>query len=83
MTKDVLHKLATKATSSVSDKFERKISGRETVRARKGFNLFISSDDMDDIKMVKSLENSVLLSDGASETVKHEIKNQKMDFFLL
>ena len=83
MTKDVLHKLATKATSSVSDKFERKISGRETVRARKGFNLFISSDDMDDIKMVKSLENSGLLSDGASETVKHEIKNQKMDFFLL
>ena len=83
MTKDVLHKLATKATSSVSDKFERKISGRETVRARKGFNLFISSDDMDDIKMVKSLENSGLLSDGASETVKHEIKNQKIDFFLL
>ena len=83
MIKDVLHKLATKATASVSDKFERKISGRETVRARKGFNLFISSDDMDDIKMVKSLENSGLLSDGASETVKHEIKNQKMDFFLL
>ena len=83
MIKDVLHKLATKATTSVSDKFERKISGRETVRARKGFNLFISSDDMDDIKMVKSLENSGLLSDGASETVKHEIKNQKMDFFLL
>ena len=41
MAKDVLPKLATKATSSVLDKFERKISGKGAVRAGKGFTLFI------------------------------------------
>ena len=40
---------------------------------------------MDDIiKIVESLENSGLLIDGASETVKHEVKKtKKVDFFLL
>ena len=44
---DVLPKLANKATSSVLDKFERKISGQRAVRARKGFTLFISNEDME------------------------------------
>ena len=36
---------------------------------------------MDDIiKIVESLENSGLLIDGASETVKHEIKKQDGQF---
>ena len=51
LTKDVLPKLATKATSSVLDKFERKISGQGAVRAGKGFTLFIS------YSLEKSLEN--------------------------
>ena len=75
LTKDVLPKLATKATSSVLDKFERKISGKAAVRVEKGFTLFISNGNMDDIiKIVESLEKSSLLTDGATETVKHEIK---------
>ena len=32
------------------------------------------------IKIIKSLENSALLIDGAAETVKHEIKNQEGGF---
>ena len=65
-------KLATKATSSILDKFQRKISGQGVVRAGKEFTLFISNEDMDDIiKLVESLENSGLFVDGANETVKH------------
>ena len=47
LAKDVSAKLATKAVSSVIDKFERKISRRGAVRAEKGFTLFISNEDMD------------------------------------
>ena len=36
---------------------------------------------MDDIvKIIKSLENSGILIDGVSETVKHEIKKQEGGF---
>ena len=70
-----LPKSATKVSSSVLDKFERKISGTSAVRARKAFTLFVSNEDMNDIiEIVESLENSGLLIDGTSETVKHEIK---------
>ena len=34
----------------------------------------------DVIKIVKSLENSDLLIDGTTETVKHEIKQQEGEF---
>ena len=51
LTKDVLLKLGTKATSSVLDKFERKISGQGAVTGGKGFTLFISNS------LEKSLEN--------------------------
>ena len=91
LAKDVLPKLATKATLSILDKFERKISVWVAVRAvflslavRAGFILFISNKDMDYfIRIVKSLENSGLLIDGTTETVQHEIKENKMVFFLL
>ena len=39
--------LATKATSSVLDRFESKTSGKGVVRAQEGFTLFISNQDMD------------------------------------
>ena len=71
-----LSKLATKATSSVLDKFERKRSGKDVVRTRKGFSLFISNEDMDDI--VESLEKSDLLIEPATKTVQHEIKKKKV-----
>ena len=37
---------------------------------------------MDDvIKIVKSLENPSLLIDGATETIKHKMKNQESEVF--
>ena len=39
---------------------------------------------MDNIlKIIKSLEDSGLFIDGATETVKHEIKNNKVYFLVL
>ena len=78
----VLPKLATKLTSSVLDKFERKKRRKSVARAKKEFILFISNDDMGDIiKIIVSLEKSGLLIDGMTETVKHEMEeNNKMDF---
>ena len=75
LAKDVFPKLATKTTSSVLDKLERKISGKGAVRAEKGFTLFISNEDVDDIfKIVESLKKLGLLIDSATETVKHKTK---------
>ena len=69
MAEDVLPKLRTRAVSSVIDIFERKPSGSGAVRAGKGFNLFISKNDMNDIiKFRTSLEISSLLIDGATAT---------------
>ena len=39
---------------------------------------------MNDIdKIIKTLEDSNVLIDGITEIVKHERKNEKMDFLLL
>ena len=55
-----------------------------TVRAGTGYTLFISNADIDDIiKIVESLERAVLLIDAVSETVKYEIKNNKVEFLEL
>ena len=60
------------------NKFERKISEQGAVRAGKAFTLFVSNEDMDDIiKIVDSLEKSILLIDGATETVKKEASKQE------
>ena len=77
LAKDVLSKLATnlatKATLSILDKFKRKM-----------YSLFISNEDMNNIiKIVESLKNSGLLIYGGIETVKHEIKNKKINFLAL
>ena len=43
--------------------------------------LIISNDEMDDIlKIVKSLENSGVLLKGVSETIQHEVKEQRGGF---
>ena len=74
LARDNLPGLVSYLTSNVINKFERKISGKGAVRAGKGFTLFISDKDMNDIiKLIKSLEDSGLLTDGGTETVKHEI----------
>ena len=74
LARDNLPGLVNYLTSNVINKFERKISGKGAVRAGKGFTLFISDKDMNDIlKLIKSLEDSGILIDGGTETVKHEI----------
>ena len=42
---------------------------------------FIYFEDMNDItKIIKSLEDSCVLIDGVTETVKYKVKNKKADF---
>ena len=44
--------------------------------------LIISNDNMQDLlKIVKSLEDTVILLDGITETVKNEVKEQRGGFF--
>ena len=82
--KDVLPKLATKATSSALHIFEKtkqkqkqKQNGQGAVRVGRRLTSFISNEDMDNIiKIVELIEKSGLLVDGARKTVKHGIKKQ-------
>ena len=50
LAKDVLPKLATKATLSIFDKFKKRISGRQATRTGKGINLFILHENKDELK---------------------------------
>ena len=73
--------MVSNSTSNAINKFERKISGKGSARAAQEFTLFMSNEDMNGIiKIMKSLEDSAVLIDGVTETVKHEIKNNKADF---
>ena len=59
----------------------KKVRRRGVVRAEKGVSLVISNKDIDDIiRTIQSLENSGVLIDEVSETVKHEIKWQEGRF---
>ena len=81
LTEDILPKLESKATSSIIDSFERKISWWGAVRAGNGFTVFIWNEGMDDIiRIIKSLENSSILVDGVTKTLKNEIKKQECGF---
>ena len=58
--------------SSWLGKFERKISGKRAVKVEKGFTLFTSNEDINDIiKIINSLEDSGILIDGVTEITKH------------
>ena len=46
--------------------------------------MIISNDEMEDIlKILKSLENSGILLEGVSETIKNEAKVQKRGFLTM
>ena len=73
--------LVSNLTSNAINKIEIKISGKRAIRAGKGYAFFTSNEDMNDIiKIIKSLEDSGVLIDGVTETVKHEIKKQEGGF---
>ena len=62
-------------TSNPINNFERKIGGDGAARAGKGLASFNSNKDMNDIiEIVKWLDDSSVLIDEITETVKHEIK---------
>ena len=78
--RDNLTGLLSNITFNVIQKFKRKISGKGSVRPGKGFTLFISNEDMNTFKIIKSLEDSSALIDGVNETVKN---SKKMDLLVL
>ena len=68
-------------TSNAINKIERKTNGKGAVRAGRGFILSILNEDMNDIfQVINSLEDSGVLIDGVTETVKHEIIKQEGGF---
>ena len=82
LVRDNLPALVSNLTLNATSKSKKKKrSGKGAVRARKGFTLFISNENMNDIiKIIKSLEYSGVLIDRVPETVKHEIKKEKCAF---
>ena len=46
----------------------------------KGLSFFVSNEDMNDIKIIKSLKDLDLLIDGIPETLKHEIRKHEGGF---
>ena len=70
-----LYGLVSNLTSNAINKFERKINGKGAVRAGKGFILFILNKDMNNIiKVMKLLQDSRVIIDVVTETVKGKIK---------
>ena len=81
LAKDNLPGLVSNLASNTINKFERKISVKWAVRAVKRFASFISNEDMNEIiKIMKSLDDSGVLIDGVTETVKHKMKKQEGGF---
>ena len=73
------------SASPINGAIQRKIRRKGVAKVGIGISLVISNEKMDDIiRVIKSPENIIyllLLSiDGASETVKHEIKKQGGEF---
>ena len=76
-----LPRLVSNLASNAINKFQRKISGKRAVRVGKGFTLFISNENMNDIiNITKSLEDSDVLNNGVTETGKHEVKKEEGAF---
>ena len=69
--------IASNEASNAINRFERRLSGKRAVRAERGFTLFISNEDINDIiRIIKPLEDSGVLIDCVTETVKHQVKKE-------
>ena len=76
-----LPELVSNLVSNAINQFERKISGKAAVSARKRLTWFISNEDLNNIiKTIKLLEDLNVLIDGITETVKHDIRKQEGGF---
>ena len=78
LAKSVLPPLGLAAAASAADAgIHKKFLGS----GHNNTTLIISNDEMDDIlKIVKSLEDSGVLLKGVSETIQHEVKEQREGF---
>ena len=77
LSRDNLSGLVCNLASHALSKFERKIREKGALKAVKGFTLFIVNENMRDlIKIIKSEDSNVLI-DNITETVKHEIKKTR------
>ena len=70
-------------SSNAINKFEIKISAKGAVRVGRGFTLFISIGDMNDIiKTIRSLEVSNVLTVGTNEIIENELKKTRKWSFI-
>ena len=80
LARDNLPGLVRNLTSNAINKFEKK-KWKGSCQSRNRFTLFISNEDMNDIiEITKLLEDSGVLIDGVTETVKHKLKNKNVNF---
>ena len=70
--------LTTRQTSTAINKFHKKISRKEAVRAAQEFAFFISDESVKDIKIKNFLKDSGALIDVVTEKVKEQIKKTRM-----
>ena len=69
------------STSATDKSIQRKMRGRVVVRAGEKMTLVILNEDLEDIiRTIKSLENSDVLIDGVSKTLKNDIRKQEGGF---
>ena len=74
LARDCLPELVRNLTSNVTNKFERTVSRKRAVKEGERFTLFILNEGMNEIiKIIKSLQDSGVLIDGVTETVKREL----------
>ena len=81
LAKNVLAALGlTAAMSSIDGSIQKKIHGSGATKGA-GAKLIIEQEDMKDImKIIKALENSVMLLKGVSKAIKNETKEQRGGF---
>ena len=82
LAKNVLAPLGlTAAMSAIDGSIKKKMLGSGATKGAGTTTLIISNDEMNDIiKIVKSLEDSGVLLKCVSETIKHEVKQQREGF---
>ena len=74
LARNVLAQLGlTAAMSAIDGSIQKKIHGS-------GVKLIIEEEDMQDLKIIKELENSDILLKGVSKTIENEIKEQRGGF---
>ena len=83
LARDNLLGLVWNLSSNAINKFEIKISAKGAVRVGRGFTLFISIGDMNDIiKTIRSLEVSNVLTVGTNEIIENELKKTRKWSFI-